>query len=98
MKESHLKKKFSKNENIVFHEEEEFGLLFDIETGKINKINKKAVALWKSIDSKKTVANIVNELKKEYSDTIPEDVWKFLSTLAAMGYIKDSENKKDCNT
>jgi hypothetical protein len=89
MKESHLKKKFSKNENIVFREEEEFGLLFDIETGKINKINKKAVALWKSIDSRKTVADIVDELKKEYNDTLPEDVWKFLSILATMGYIKE---------
>ena len=89
MKESYLRKKFSKNKNIVFREEEEFGLLFDIETGKINKINKKAVVLWKSIDSKKTVADIAVKLKKEYGETLPEDVWKFLSTLETMEYIRE---------
>lgn len=88
MKESDLKIIFSKNKTVVFREEEEFGLLFDIETGRTRKLNKKAVALWKLIDSKKTVAEIIDELKKEYSDeSLSEDVWKFLSFLANLGYI-----------
>ncbi len=91
MKESICQKVFSKNENIVFREETEFGLLFDIETGRTHKINSTATIIWKSIDSKNTVGDIIDEVRKEYGeiDTIPADVREFLSSLEKIGYIME---------
>jgi hypothetical protein len=91
MKESDLKKVFSKNENIVFHEEKDFGLLFDMDTGRTRKIDTKAVMVWKLLDGKTAVESIIAILKTEYgaSDTLSENVWKFLSNLQKMGCIKE---------
>ena len=90
MKDATLEKTFSKNGNIVFREEEKFGFLFDIETGKTHKINKKAALLWNLIDSERTVSQIIDELKKVFGedDTLSEDVLKFLTTLEHLGYIR----------
>ncbi len=95
MKEADLKKIFAKNKNVVFHEEEDFGLLFDIETGRTHKINKKAVKLWKCINSKKPVAAVIDDVKKECGeqDTLPEDVWEFLLSLARLGLIEGDSGK-----
>lgn len=89
MQERNLKRIFSKNKSIVFREEEEFGLLFSMETGRVHKLNKKAAVLWRLIDSEKTVQDIINEIKKEYGedDTLSDDVWQFLVSLEHIGYI-----------
>lgn len=89
MKHSTCQKVFSKNENIVFREETEFGLLFDIETGRTHKINPTATTIWRSIDSKRTVADIIDKVKEEYGDvdTVSADVLEFLVSLEKTGYI-----------
>lgn len=91
MKESVLDKVFSKNKNIVFREEADFGLLFNIETGRTHKINPTAATIWKSIDSKKPVAGIVSEIMEEYNENngVTEDVLEFLSHLEKMEYIAE---------
>ncbi len=84
-------KVFTKNKNIVFREEMNFGLLFNIETGRIHKINHTAVVIWKSIDSRRTVADVITEVKGEYGeiDTIPADVSEFVSFLEKTQYIEE---------
>lgn len=91
MKESDLKKIFSQKESIVFREEKDFGLLYDMETGRTRKIKLKAVTVWKLIDGKKSVESIIDGVKKEYGalDALSENVWNFLLYLERMGCIKE---------
>lgn len=86
-----IDKKFRKKEDLVFRDEEECGLLFDIETGKIHKLNQTAALIWKSINPDVTVECIINVLKKEYGDTdsISTDVPAFLLILQEMDYIEE---------
>jgi hypothetical protein len=91
MDELQHQKVFSKNDNVVFREESEYSLLFNIETGRIHKINSTAVTIWKSIDSTRTVSEIMEQVRKEYGniETIPADVVEFLSSLKEGGYIME---------
>lgn len=91
MDELQHQKVFSKNDNVVFREESEYALLFNIETGRIHRINSTAVTIWKSIDSTRTVEEIMEQVRKEYGniETIPDDVAEFLSSLQEGGYIME---------
>lgn len=84
-------KKFKKKEDLVFREEEELGLLFDVETGRIHKLNQPAVLIWNSINSETCVQDIIDVLKKEYGDinSISVDVPEFLLILHEMNYIEE---------
>lgn len=88
-----LERKYTKKEDLVFREEEDFGLLFDIKTGKTHKLNHSAVTIWKSIDDDTTVADIIKILEKEYGnvDTLHNDILDFILFLKKIKYIGEKK-------
>ena len=93
MKKVDLDKKYKRKEDLVFREEEDFGLLFDIKTGKTHKLNHSAVTIWKSINPDTTIADIITILKKEYGDidTLSEDISDFITFLKGIKYIGEEK-------
>ncbi|MGD2249380.1 MAG: PqqD family protein [Candidatus Methanofastidiosia archaeon] len=88
MQKSDLKKVFSRKEKMVSYKNKDFGLLFDMETGKIHKIGLQAYKTWELLDGKTSVGEIITGLKKEYTAIEDEKVFTFLLTLNKMGCIK----------
>jgi hypothetical protein len=88
MQESDLKKVFSRKKKMVSYKNKDFGLLFDMETGRIHKIGLQAYETWELLDGKTSVGEIITLLKKEYNDIEDEKVITFLKTLKTMGCTK----------
>ena len=78
------------NQAIVLREEsDDWAVLFDPETKAVYALNPISVYIWKCLDGKNTVADIVRKLGSECKD-LPDDamvhVKQFLDDLVEKGY------------
>lgn len=78
------------NQAIVLREEsDDWAVLFDPETSDVYGLNPISVYIWKCLDGKNTIADIVRKLGMECKD-MPDDaidhVKKFLDELVEKGY------------
>ena len=78
------------NQTIVLREEfDDWAVLFDPDTSNAYGLSPVSVFIWKRLDGKNTIADIVRELGKECKD-MPDDatdhVNKFVEELVEKGY------------
>jgi len=78
------------NQTIVLREEfDDWAVLFDPDTSDAYGLNPVSVFIWKHLDGKNTIADIVRKLGKECED-MPDDamdyVKKFVDELVEKGY------------
>ncbi len=78
------------NQRIVLREEsDDWAILFDPDTSGTYGLNPVAVYIWKCLDGKNTIADIVRKLGKECKD-MPDDamnhVKAFVDELIEKGY------------
>ena len=81
--------KFRYPENVVFREEPEGGILFDVNTGKLKLVEDVAWGICNLIDKGKTRTAILRELKKLYPDetSLENDLNSFLNELVDSGFL-----------
>ena len=78
------------NQNIVFRKEtDNWAILFDPDSGKTYGLDPIGIFIWDNLDGKKTIEEIVEKLKKECTNTIPEtalqEVTDFINNLTSKG-------------
>jgi SynChlorMet cassette protein ScmD len=80
------------NQKIVLREEsDDWALLFDPDTNDTYGLNPVSVFIWKCLDGKNTIADIVGKLGAQCKD-MPDDaidhVRRFLDELVEKGYAR----------
>ncbi|MCK5063692.1 MAG: PqqD family protein [Candidatus Fermentibacteraceae bacterium] len=76
-------------ENVVFREEPEGGILFDVNTGKLKLVEDVAWGICNLIDKGKTRTAILRELEKLYPEetTLENDLDSLLDELVETGFL-----------
>lgn len=78
------------NPLLVLREEfDDWAILFDPDTGDASALNPVSVFIFKKLDGKHTLHDIMEELKKECSDmpeTAEQEVYEFITELLDKGY------------
>ncbi len=86
------------NPLLVLREEfDDWAILFDPDTGDASALNPVSVFIFKRLDGKHTLTDIMNELQKECTDmpaTAETDVHEFITDLIAKGYAGYEEQVK----
>lgn len=87
------KKGFIKaNSKIICREEEGDALLFNPENGGIKMLNTAGYEVWKLCDGSRTLEQIIQKMKDEYSnapaEVIEEDTLKFINDMKDMALIE----------
>jgi len=79
------------NPIVVLREEfDDWAVLFNPDTADAVGTNPVGVAVWKRMDGKKTLADIVSEIKNSFADTpdaISKEIAAFVDTLAENGFV-----------
>jgi SynChlorMet cassette protein ScmD len=79
------------NPIIVLREEfDDWAILFNPETAAAVGINPIGVAVWKRMDGKRSLKEIVLEIKSSFEDapeTALEEIAAFVNTLAEQGFV-----------
>ena len=81
--------KFRYPKNVVFREEPEGGILFDVNTGKLKLVEDVAWGICNLIDKGKTRTVILRELEKLYPEetTLENDLDLFLNELVETEFL-----------
>ena len=79
------------NHNVVLREEfDDWAVLFNPDTAAASGINPVGVAVWKRMDGKKSIEEIVAEINNSFEE-VPagalEEISAFVSTLAEQGFV-----------
>ncbi|MDQ1336725.1 MAG: hypothetical protein QG552_3675 [Thermodesulfobacteriota bacterium] len=79
------------NPVVVLREEfDDWAVLFNPDTAEAVGTNPVGVAVWKRIDGKRSIENIVSEIQNSFEDT-PDAAFKeiavFVNTLAENGFV-----------
>ena len=79
------------NPNVVLREEfDDWAVLFNPDTAAASGINPVGVAVWKRMDGKRSIAEIVAEINNRFEE-VPaaarEEISAFVSTLAEQGFV-----------
>ncbi|WP_424358780.1 SynChlorMet cassette protein ScmD [Methanocella sp. MCL-LM] len=78
------------NPSIVFREEfDDWALLFDPDSGEAYGLNPVSVFIWKHLDGKHTIDDILLELREnceEVPDTAGSDIGQFVDELVKRGF------------
>jgi SynChlorMet cassette protein ScmD len=79
------------NPSVVLREEfDDWAVLFNPDTANASGINPVGVAVWKRMDGKRSLEDIVSEIRNSFEDT-PEAALKeivvFVNTLAENGFV-----------
>jgi hypothetical protein len=82
------------NEEVYYHKVENEGLLIHGQKGKVRTVNFVGDFIWNLIDGQKTVAEIIDQVKSEFTfkvDTIKSDVIYYLQELSnrSLIYLKE---------
>ncbi|MFH1993683.1 MAG: PqqD family protein [Pseudomonadota bacterium] len=84
-------KRYIKNNNIVFREEDDGAFLFDPDTGNLKYLNKSAKETFLMIDGQNDSSQITNRLLKLYpdedSEQVRNDVESFLQELLSNNFV-----------
>jgi SynChlorMet cassette protein ScmD len=79
------------NPLVVLREEfDDCAILFNPDTADAVGLNPVGVAVWKQLDGKNTLQDIVKKIQAEFSDTpdtAPEEIKRFIDDLAAHTFI-----------
>ena len=77
------------NSSVILREEfDDWAILFDPNSGNAHGLNPLGVFIWKRLDGKHTVEDILKELKEECEDVLPEaqsDIIEFIQELVKNG-------------
>ena len=84
----------SRNNNVSLHIHNSLGYLIDPEKGKIRVLNPTGVDIWKAIDGKNSIQNIIHHLADIYDQkslTFHTEVMDFLLQLKkrSLIYLKE---------
>lgn len=81
----------ARSENAVFREEfDDWGLLFDPDTGEVHGANPVAAFVWKQVDGHRSVRDIISVVRASFEnvpDSVEEDVLKFVEKLREKGFL-----------
>jgi SynChlorMet cassette protein ScmD len=79
------------NPIVVLREEfDDWAILFNPDTADAVGTNPVGVAVWKRMDGKRSLEDIVSEIKTSFEnapETTLEDITTFVSTLAQQGFV-----------
>lgn len=79
------------NPAAVLREEfDDWAVLFNPDTADVVGVSPVGVAVWKLLDGKRTIADIVAEVRSQFSavsDTVEGEVSAFLADLAEEGFV-----------
>lgn len=80
------------NSNVVFREEaDDWAILFDPDSGETYGLDPISIFVWKRLDGKRSIEEIVNDLKDECIDDVPDcalrDVTDFVNDLTSKGLV-----------
>lgn len=85
------KKKFQRNESIVYREEEDGAFLFDPDTGNLKFMNRSGRETFLMLDGQKDVHQLINDLSGLYPEAernrVQKDVEGFLTVLEENRFI-----------
>ena len=73
------------------------GILLNLQTGDYFELDEIATAVWKQLDGKTTVSDVVRKLSRTYSapaEAVEKDVIRFLSDLRKRKLIDDASQRK----
>jgi len=77
--------------NVVLREEaDEWGILFDPDTGASVALNPIAISMFKAMQKSQSVEKVEEAVRNEYDevpDTLTEDIAEFVESLAESGFI-----------
>jgi len=94
----HNLKKLHVNPDIVLREEfDDWAILFDPNTGKAYGINPVSVLIWKNLDGKHTIDDLMTDLKEQCNnipDNARDDLVMFLDQLVEKGFAGTQFGKK----
>ncbi len=87
-----MDQKLKANPNIVLRTEyDDWGVLFDPDTGKACGLSPTAIFIWQQLDGARTKEQILAELADACEDDIPEsasaDYDEFIASLQEKGYV-----------
>ena len=86
-----FKKKFQRNENIVYREEEDGAFLFDPDTGNLKYMNRSGKETFLMLEGQKDVNQLIHELLGLYPEVelnrIQKDVESFIKELEENEFI-----------
>ena len=84
-------KKWYIGSNIVLREEaDDWGILFDPDTGKSVALNPVAISMFKAMQKTQDINSIISIINEEYEeipDTLEQDIVDLIETLAQDGFI-----------
>ena len=84
-------KKYQRNENIVYKEEEDGAFLFDPDTGNLKYMNQTGRAAYLMLNGQSDVQGIIQHLFDQFPEVEPrqieEDLEVFLTELKENGFI-----------
>ncbi len=90
---------YKRKPDIVFREEEEIGLLFDPDTGKINILNETGKFIWSRLDGKNMARGIIEEMSRDFEivdeKTARKDYDTFVDSLGKMGFLENYSSITD---
>jgi SynChlorMet cassette protein ScmD len=80
----------TQNSDVVFREESDnWAIIFDPNSGETYGLDSISIAIWKKLNGKNSMQDIVNELTKECIDEVPEhaiqDISFFVNDLVKKG-------------
>ena len=85
-------RKISANPSIVLREEsDEWAILYDPDTGSSYAVNPVSVLIWKHLDGKHTIADlvtVVHEKCKNVPDNVENQIEKFIKQLFRKGMAR----------
>ncbi len=73
------------NKKIIFRQEEDEGFLFNVDTGEIKVLNSVGVLVWKELDVRNTLEQIIERIATEFDikskEEVKKDLEKFITQL-----------------
>jgi SynChlorMet cassette radical SAM/SPASM protein ScmE len=84
--------KLKVDSKVIFREEDDIGLIFNPDTGKINILNSTGKFIWSRLDGEKTKEDIIQEMRQDFDiedqDKLGEDFDNFIHGLKAWGVLE----------
>ena len=85
--------KFKRRDEVIFREEDEVGLLFDPENGRVDILNGTGKFIWSSLGKEKSRVEMVDEVMAEFDiadkEKCRDDIDLFVSSMGRAGLLKD---------
>jgi SynChlorMet cassette protein ScmD len=83
------------NPSIVLREEfDNWAILFDPDTGNTFGLNPIGVLIWKHLDGRRTIGEIIDQIREEAENVSPDvasHVSEFISNVSRLGLVRNIE-------